>query len=105
MSTLQFIDIDEAFSPLAIKKKKVKFDEQKYQEKETSNSHQIITQREPQQVQINPPIVSTTSSRTFADELVTVQPYINNLFMLLVLGMLYDIRMVALDCKSKIMAS
>lgn len=38
-------------------------------------------------------------TNTFADELFAVQPYINNLFMLLVLGMLYDIRQAALDCK------
>lgn len=34
-------------------------------------------------------------ARTFLQELALIQPYLNNLFMILVIGMLYDIRTVA----------
>ena len=93
--SLQFTNIDEAFSPLSQRKKK----ERKTQDIEDNTLPQI-----PQQSNNNPPQYQTVPNekqlQTFSDELSAVQPYIKNLFMLLVLGMLYDIRQAALDCKT-----
>ncbi len=92
--SLQFTNIDDAFSPLSQKKRKERRHSEVYEYDEPP------PQTHPGQVPTPPvqPIV-IDHHKSFADEIFAVQPYINNLFMLIVLGMLYDIRQAALDCK------
>ena len=99
--SLQFTNIDDAFSPLSHKKRKERrHAENVYEDDEPP------PQTHPGQVPIpNPPPpqpVSMNHHNSLAEEIFAVQPYINNLFMLIVLGMLYDIRQAALDCKTYI---
>lgn len=81
MSLLQYSNIDDAFMPLSKKKKEKKIPEEEY------------TTPPP------PPPPPQNEPTSFVNEISHVQPYLNNLFMLLVLGMLYDIRQAVLDCK------
>lgn len=91
--SLQFTNIDDAFSPLSQKKRK---------EKRTLEYDEVPPpQQHPGQVPLPPPPqqLVVDHNKSLAEEIFAVQPYINNLFMLIVLGMLYDIRQAALDCK------
>lgn len=70
--------------------------------KHPHNYHHPPQQQQPGQVplpQYHQQPVLVDHHKSFAEEMFAVQPYINNLFMLIVLGMLYDIRQAALDCK------
>ena len=94
--SLQFTNIDDAFAPLSHQKRKK---ERKYQE--DADTDIPPTQQHTGQIPTTPPqpIHTVDQPKSFADEIFAVQPYINNLFMLIVIGMLYDIRQAALDCK------
>lgn len=96
--SLQFTNIDDAFSPLSHKKRKEKRPESVY---EYDEAPAPVLQQHPGQVPIpNPPPQPVIDHhKSLAEEIFAVQPYINNLFMIIVLGMLYDIRQAALDCK------
>lgn len=100
--SLQFTNIDDAFSPLSQKKRKEKRPaETIYEYDEAPLS---VLQQHPGQVPLPPPPqqvhqVVVDHNKSLAEEIFAVQPYINNLFMIIVLGMLYDIRQAALDCK------
>ena len=90
--SLQFTNIDDAFSPLSQKKRKEKTPVYEYDEVPPPQQH-------PGQVPLPPPQQIVNHNKSLAEEIFAVQPYINNLFMIIVLGMLYDIRQAALDCK------
>lgn len=97
--SLQFTNIDDAFSPLSQKKRKEKRPtETVYEYDEATPS---VLQQHPGQVPLQPlpQQVAVDYHKSLAEEIFAVQPYINNLFMIIVLGMLYDIRQAALDCK------
>lgn len=96
--SLQFTNIDDAFSPLSHKKRKDK------RPTEAVYEYDEAPQPPPQ---ISPPQIPPPQTprvvdhhNSLAEEIFAVQPYINNLFMIIVLGLLYDIRQAALDCKS-----
>jgi hypothetical protein len=102
--SLQFTNIDDAFSPLSQKKRKEKRSSEAPYEEYTEAPPQLPPppQQQPGQVplsQYHQQPVLVDHHKSFAEEMFAVQPYINNLFMLIVLGMLYDIRQAALDCK------
>ncbi len=98
--SLQFTNIDDAFSPLSQKRRKERRPtEHVYEYDEAPPS---VLQQHPGQVPLPPPPqqqVVVDHNKSLAEEIFAVQPYINNLFMIIVLGMLYDIRQAALDCK------
>jgi hypothetical protein len=97
--SLQFTNIDDAFSPLSQKKRKEKRPaETMYEYDEAPPS---VLQKHAGQVPLPPPPqqIVVDHNKSLAEEIFAVQPYINNLFMIIVLGMLYDIRQAALDCK------
>lgn len=96
MSLLQFSNIEDAFSPMSMSKKKKK--------EPLLQTNEILQQ----------PIVSgkdgtyhpgvilphqAESHTSLAQEIYIMQPYLTVLFMLLVVGMLYDIRTAVLDMK------
>lgn len=89
--SLQFTSIDEAFSPLSQKKRK---------EHRNTEDDTPPPQKHPGQVPIPPQMPPAQAPKSFADEIFSVQPYINILFMIVVVGMLYDIRQAALACKA-----
>jgi len=92
---LQFTNIDDAFSPLSQKKRK-----EKRQSEAVYEYDEAPPQQHPGQVPLPPPQMAVDyHHKSLAEEIFAVQPYINNLFMIIVLGMLYDIRQAALDCK------
>lgn len=95
--SLQFTNIDDAFSPLSQKKRK----ERRPTEHVYESDEEAPLQQHPGQVPLPPPQqqVVVDHNKSLAEEIFAVQPYINNLFMIIVLGMLYDIRQAALDCK------
>lgn len=95
--SLQFTNIDDAFSPLSQKKRK----EKRPSEPVYEYDEVPPPQQHPGQVPLPPPPqqIVLDHNKSLAEEIFAVQPYINNLFMLIVLGMLYDIRQAALDCK------
>lgn len=92
--SLQFTNIDDAFSPLSQKKRKEKRPTYEYDDTPVATPP---PQTHPGQVPLPPP--QPVDHKSLAEEIFAVQPYINNLFMLIVLGMLYDIRQSALECK------
>lgn len=96
--SLQFTNIDDAFSPLSQKKRK----EKRPPDVVYEEYNEAPPQQHPGQVPLpqypqQPAVVD--HHKSLAEEIFAVQPYINNLFMICVLGMLYDIRQAALDCK------
>lgn len=95
--SLQFTSIDDAFAPLSQKKRR-----ERRPLDEVGEDAPPPPQQQPGQVpiQTQPALVVEPTHRTFADEVLAVQPYLNNLFMLVVLGMLYDIRQAAVDCRT-----
>ena len=97
--SLQFTNIDDAFSPLSQKKRKEKRPTEVVYEYDEAPPPAL--QQHPGQVPLPPPPqpLVVDHHKSLADEIFAVQPYINNLFMIIVLGMLYDIRQAALDCK------
>jgi|SaaInlV_125m_DNA_1040241.scaffolds.fasta_scaffold01146_3 hypothetical protein len=105
--SLQFTAIDDAFAPLSLKKKKIKIEEDINYTTATEAQTPKTDTAPPQQAvgQVPTSTVLVPKHTTFIEELFAVQPYINNLFMLLVIGMLYDIRHAAMDCKSIILRS
>ena len=93
--SLQFTNIDDAFSPLSHKKRKEKRPSEAVYEYD-----ELPPQAQPGQVPLPPPQPPAVDHhKSLAEEIFAMQPYINNLFMIIVLGMLYDIRQAALDCK------
>lgn len=93
MSQLQFTTLDDAFSPISQKKKR----ERKPPEiQEELPEHQVVVP--PNQYTITQP--APIAPPRLADEIFAMQPYFNNLFMIFVLGMLYDMRQAALDIKA-----
>ena len=102
--SLQFTAIDDAFAPLSLKKKRMKIEEELNNEVQSPKPN---TPPPPQQAvgQVPTSAILAPKQTTFMEELFAVQPYINNLFMVLVLGMLSDIRQSAFDCKSIILRS
>lgn len=103
--SLQFTAIDDAFAPLSLKKKRMKIEEELNNEVQSPKPN--TPPPPPQQAtgQVPTSTILAPKQTTFMDELFAVQPYINNLFMILVLGMLYDIRQAAFDCKSIMLRS
>ena len=94
--SLQFTNIDDAFSPLSQKKRKEKRPSEPVYEYDEAPP----PQQHPGQVPLSPPPqIVVDHNKSLAEEIFAVQPYINNLFMIIVLGMLYDIRQAAIDCK------
>tara|TARA_Y100000748_G_C15198218_1_gene372354 strand:- start:98 stop:394 length:297 start_codon:yes stop_codon:yes gene_type:complete len=93
--SLQFTSLDDAFSPISQKKKR----ERKAPEiQEELPEHQVVVPQHP----ITQPAPIAPAPR-LADEIFAMQPYFNNLFMIFVLGMLYDMRQAALDIKAHLM--
>ncbi len=93
--SLQFTNIDDAFSPLSQRKRKEK--------RPSGYEYDEVHPPAPQQHSVPTPPAHpqpvVDHHKSLAEEIFAVQPYINNLFMLIVLGMLYDIRQAAVDCK------
>ena len=97
--SLQFTSLDDAFSPISQKKKR----ERKAPEiQEELPEHQVVVPPNPNQYPITQPAPIAPAPR-LADEIFAMQPYFNNLFMIFVLGMLYDMRQAALDIKAHLM--
>lgn len=101
--SLQFTSLDEAFSPLSLKRKRERSPPEALEKNSEQRTH---VQQPPQAVTAQAvtaqAITAQDEHRSIIDELAVVQPYLNNLFMLFVLGMLYDIRQTATECKMQL---
>lgn len=102
--SLQFTSIDDAFSPLSQRKRRHKTEDQTpppaHAQQEPAPPPPIV--HPPQLHQQQEPARSSALA-SLTEEVFVIQPYINNLFMLFVLGMLYDIRQVALDLRTNLL--
>jgi hypothetical protein len=94
--SLQFTSIEDAFSSLSARKKK---------ERPVLEQVPVATMQEQHEdVQLTRPVAPVLylpeAQKSLADEVFAMQPYINNLFMILVLGMLYDMRQSAIEIRT-----
>jgi len=102
MSGLQFSSVEDAFAPLSNNggrppRRRPERSEPRAAREETTDEPLVPTV---------PALQPTgTPAKTLADEIIAVQPYVTSLFMILVLGMLYDIRQVALELRPAILLS
>mgnify|MGYP005697095435 CR=1 FL=1 len=93
--SLQFTSIDDAFAPLQTKRKKREEREER-EEREDNRTY------EKSQV-VSPPIHSqelVVAPPVMMDDLTRMQPYLGILFMIVVTGMLYDIRNAVMDARN-----
>ena len=87
MSGLQFSSVEDAFAPLSNNggrppRRRPERSEPRAAREETTDEPLVPTV---------PALQPTgTPAKTLADEIIAVQPYVTSLFMILVLGMLYD---------------
>tara|TARA_B100001778_G_C18574021_1_gene624009 strand:+ start:508 stop:855 length:348 start_codon:yes stop_codon:yes gene_type:complete len=100
MSGLQFSSVEDAFAPLSNNggrppRRRPERSEPRAAREETTDEPLVPTV----------PTGTPATAKTLADEIIAVQPYVTSLFMILVLGMLYDIRQVALELRPAILLS
>ena len=94
--SLQFTPIDDAFAPLQTKRKKREERDEREEREEhpTYEKNHIITPPRnihSQELVVAPPMT---------DDLTRMQPYLGMLFMIVVIGMLYDIRNAIMDARN-----
>ena len=95
--SLQFTPIDDAFAPLQTKRKK----REEREDREERDDHHIYEKNH----MVSPPrnihgqeLVVAPPPPT--DDLTKMQPYLGILFMIVVTGMLYDIRNAVMDARN-----
>jgi|TARA_B100001741_G_scaffold312383_1_gene315641 hypothetical protein len=110
--SLQFSNVDEAFAPLqnqhSEKRRRLKErnHETETHETETHETHERTRSAPPGggTMQLLPSPTIPQKQRTLADEIIAIQPYLSAIFMTLVVGMLYDMRQVALELRQALPA-
>ena len=95
--SLQFTPIDDAFAPLQTKRKKREEREEReeHENRSTYEKSQIVSPPRnihSQELIVAPPPIT--------DDLTRMQPYLGILFMIVITGMLYDIRNAVMDARN-----
>ena len=97
--SLQFTPLDDAFSPLSVNKRKRRANREEINDTDIVDSvgEAVIVPRASIHSQPN---ITTNSHNTLLDDIINMQPYLCLIFMIVVAGMLYDIRNAILDMKN-----
>lgn len=93
--SLQFTSIDDAFAPLQTKRRKREDREDREERDETYEKKNIIIP--PRNIHSQEPVLPPSA---ITDDLTKMQPYLCMLFMIVVTGMLYDIRNAIMDARN-----
>lgn len=99
--SLQFTSIDDAFTPLSSNNAGSN-NGRKKREREKRETEDQVAEQQIQPPPVIQPVRQEDRPMSLADEIFSMQPYINNIFMIIVIGMLYDIRQAALDIKTHV---